>query len=217
MTSNEYTLRKHVLVFDRLRGRNNSSSTLSTGRSQITRTSHPFPVYPIDRGNRFFDEVVTSDSTAPLEGQPQDPTRLATPTMSEPSLLTSDNGVVVKDCGPDYTSANSYDPSGRPFLAGVPYLRLQLGLHLASGTPSFTNFTPEFTDTLDYVFIEGGSGSGTCRGQAVGQETPVVMVEKGAIAPMPEEGTLRAITPGLPSETFPSDHVSLVVDLSIMS
>lgn len=164
-----------------------------------------------------------SDSTTPLERQPQEPTRVATPTSSEPSLVTPDNGVVVEDCGPGFTSANAYDPSGRPFLAGVPYLRLQLGLQLASGIPSFTNFTPEFTDTLDYVFIEGGGGSGMGRGEAPGQETPVVMVEKGArgeteaVAPMPEERTLRAMTPGLPSETFPSDHVSLVVDLSIMS
>ncbi|CAN0396487.1 unnamed protein product [Laminaria digitata] len=81
-------------------------------------------------------------------------------------------------------------------------MRAQLGLELVSGTPSFTNFTPEFTDTLDYVFIEGGAGTGRRRGG----ET---------VAPMPEEGVLRAVTPGLPSETYPSDHVSLVVDLAL--
>lgn len=214
MTSNQYTRRNHA--FDRLRGKKMPHLPVDI---RISALPTPLFVYPIDRGNRFFDEVVTSDSTAPLERQLQEPTRLATPTMSEPSPLTSDNGVVVEDCGLDSTSANSYEPSGRPFLAGVPYLRLQLGLQLASGIPSFTNFTPEFTDTLDYVFIEGGGGSR----KAAGQETPVVIVEKGgrgeteAIAPMPGEGALRAITPGLPSETFPSDHVSLVVDLSIMS
>lgn len=36
----------------------------------------------------------------------------------------------------------------------------------------------------------------------------------GPVAPMLEEGTLRAVVPGLPSETIPSDHVSLVLDLS---
>ena len=118
----------------------------------------------------------------------------------------------------------------RPFLPGVPYLRVPLDLGLASGTPSFTNFTPEFTETLDYVFIEGGSksdnsgsagpaGGGSAGVPAAGAVLSVERAVDGggdeatAVAPMPEEAPLRAATPGLPSETFPSDHVSLVVDL----
>lgn len=114
-------------------------------------------------------------------------------------------------------------------------MRSQLGLKLVSGTPSFTNFTPEFTDTLDYVFIEGAAGLGRRKGEssdvAGSSERHVVLsVESSgaggrggggaaaaaaAVAPMPEEGVLRAMTPGLPSETYPSDHVSLVVDLEL--
>ncbi|CAN0448111.1 unnamed protein product, partial [Scytosiphon promiscuus] len=72
-------------------------------------------------------------------------------------------------------------------------LRSTLDLALASGTPAFTNFTPEFTETLDYVFVDGGRRE-----------------EKAAAG---SDGSTSATTPGLPSEAFPSDHVSLVVDL----
>ena len=117
-------------------------------------------------------------------------------------------------------------------------MRAQLGLELVSGTPSFTNFTPDFTDTLDYVFIEGGAELSRRRGESSdsagpGESKAVLSVEgrgagrggeegkaaavaaAAAVAPMPEEGELRAMTPGLPSETYPSDHVSLVVDLAL--
>ena len=49
------------------------------------------------------------------------------------------------------------------------------------------------------------------------EDDAVLRVEgAAAVAPMPEEGPLRATTPGLPSETFPSDHVSLAVDLELI-
>lgn len=136
----------------------------------------------------------------------------------------------------------------RPVIP-VPYLRMtRLALRLASGTPAFTNFTPEFTETLDWIFIDGGgvedggrnSGSsaavggacgsssssgdrsgrtgGTCDFLVLGRGSDSGMGDGGAghVAPMPEEGPLRALTPGLPSETYPSDHVSLVVDLELL-
>lgn len=107
-------------------------------------------------------------------------------------------------------------------------MRLQLGLELVSGAPAFTNFTPEFTETLDYVFIEGGARGDNGRKRDTKdtelENEAVLTVDDGgggevvrwaAVAPMPEEGPLRAMTPGLPSETFPSDHVSVVVDLAL--
>lgn len=141
-----------------------------------------------------------------------------------------------------------------PFLP-VPYIRSQLGLQLATGIPPFTNFTPEFTDTLDYVFIEpGGAGSGDGEGSqgacggggAQAPELPGGVDPEGrtsgatdgpllrvqgvtgaarsgapgaasAVAPFPEEAPLRALTPGLPTALFPSDHVSLLVDLELAS
>lgn len=113
---------------------------------------------------------------------------------------------------------------GRPFLPGVPYLRVPLGLELVSGAPSFTNFTPEFTELLNYVFIEGGrAGTGGTANSGGGgvltgaTEVAALRVEgEAAVAPMPQEAPLRAVTSGLPSKTFPSDHVSLVVDLELV-
>lgn len=140
------------------------------------------------------------------------------------------------------------DHHPRPAIP-VPYLRMtRLALRLASGTPAFTNFTPEFTETLDWVFIDGGgveeggrnSGSSAAIGGACGSSRnggdrsrqtegtcDVLVLGRGSdsggrdggtghVAPMPEEGPLRALTPGLPSETYPSDHVSLVVDLELL-
>lgn len=122
----------------------------------------------------------------------------------------------------------------------VPYLRLhRLAFEAASGSPPFTNFTPSFTETLDYIFIDGrgvegkarlderGGGGGVEEQNGLG-DVPILRLagsrgQAGAgtvegsvhVAPMPQERDLRAVTPGLPSETLPSDHVSLVVDLEL--
>lgn len=132
-------------------------------------------------------------------------------------------------CRPTTNNNGKHHP--RPQLP-VPYIRLGMKLELASGTPAFTNFTPEFTETLDYVFIEGGKGRILTRSPNVGfasgseervglkQEPRVLELDGreagvGGVAPMPEGEALRALTPGLPTETFPSDHVSLVLDLEL--
>lgn len=166
------------------------------------------------RGDRFFDEVAAS--TASAKGG------IAGATSSTPSDSTS--------CGAEATSPPSM---GQKLTTGlgdaaeepqhplpripVPYLRMQ-GLKLASGFPAFTNFTPEFTEPLDYVFIEGKDvsiGGGNNQGGHLLEIDGDEGRESEAVAPMPEEETLRRATPGLPSETFPSDHISLVVDLRL--
>lgn len=157
-----------------------------------------------NRGDRFFDDVSAAED--------------ATETDPAPLVSRTEEG-----------GKGISDPSAkqrRPMLAGVPYLRLQLGLKLASGVPPFTNFTPEFTETLDYIFIEEGANTrhvgagkksfsdGCSSIKKNGHHGAVLTVDEGeAVARMPEEGALRAVTPGLPSKTFPSDHVSLAVDL----
>lgn len=190
------------------------------------------------RGDRFFDEISASTDAAAAVAA------AAAPAPSEgggdgstPSPQDQGSPAASRDGTSDPIAA-SPQCAKRPFLAGVPYLRAPLDLTLASGTPPFTNFTPEFTETLDYVFIEGGSrgdgdgSAGAAGGSSSGGGIParaaegaVLRVERvvdggadaaaATTAPMPEEATLRAETPGLPSETFPSDHVSLVVDLAL--
>ncbi|CAM9309857.1 unnamed protein product [Pylaiella littoralis] len=173
-------------------------------------------------GDRFFDETSAAAGTAALSKKGGD-----VPTASPGSNTAGDASEPV-------VSPTTTTTTKRRFLQGVPYLRVPLGLELASGTPPFTNFTPDFTETLDYVFIEGGKKAGAQADPGSSNGSPARAVEEGflavegvgkdrggkgvdtaaaAIAPMPEEGPLRAITPGLPSEAFPSDHISLVVDL----
>lgn len=174
------------------------------------------------RGDRFFDETSAAAGTAALSKKGGD------------VLTASPGSNTAGDASEPVVSPTTTTTTKRRFLQGVPYLRVPLGLELASGTPPFTNFTPDFTETLDYVFIEGGKKGGAQADPGSSNGSPARAVEEGflavegagkdrggkgvdtaaaAIAPMPEEGSLRAITPGLPSEAFPSDHISLVVDL----
>ncbi|CAM9612878.1 unnamed protein product [Discosporangium mesarthrocarpum] len=146
------------------------------------------------RGDRFFN-------TEAFEGVNNSPGALGIEAPPPPPASQAGNlGVVAAGSDSDVLMG---DGLGNPAnLASqslpLPYLRLEAELVLASGMPPFTNFTPTFTETLDYVFVEKGA------------------VRLLGTAPMPEEDALRAVTPGLPSETFPSDHVSLVGDLQLL-
>ena len=64
----------------------------------------------------------------------------------------------------------------------------------AAGYPPFTNYTRDFKMTLDYIFVESDK------------------MEVVAIAPLPSENILSENI-ALPSIVFPSDHISLVVDV----
>ena len=76
----------------------------------------------------------------------------------------------------------------------APHLVLKSQLVSAAGLPAFTNYTRDFKDLLDYIFIEQSA------------------FEVVRVAPFPAEAILAAQT-ALPSEFFPSDHVAIAVDL----
>ncbi|KAG5184781.1 Endonuclease/exonuclease/phosphatase [Tribonema minus] len=86
------------------------------------------------------------------------------------------------------------DDEGGP-VSAIPTVALPLPLTNASGYPPYTNFTPAFTDTLDYIFADTDS------------------FEAVSSAPVPPEAELRAITVGLPYRGYPSDHVAVVADI----
>ncbi|XP_017758786.1 PREDICTED: 2',5'-phosphodiesterase 12-like [Eufriesea mexicana] len=69
-----------------------------------------------------------------------------------------------------------------------------LNLSSACGIPEYTNFTATFSGCLDYIFYQ----------------TDYLAVEQ--VIPIPSKETLKTYT-GLPSIVFPSDHLSLCVDL----
>lgn len=64
----------------------------------------------------------------------------------------------------------------------------------ACGTPIYTNYTPEFSGCLDYIFYEKNK------------------LEVEQVIPMPNDEEL-ALYVGLPSIVLPSDHISLCADL----
>ena len=77
-----------------------------------------------------------------------------------------------------------------------PSLSHNLRLMNLSGCPKYTNFTAGFQDCLDYVFISRDA------------------VNVHSVAPLPSYDDLTENI-ALPSMQFPSDHVSIVVDVSL--
>lgn len=75
-------------------------------------------------------------------------------------------------------------------------LTQDLCMSSACGTPQYTNYTPEFSGCLDYIFYEKDK------------------FEVEQIIPMPSKEELTLHT-GLPSVVFPSDHISLCADLKL--
>lgn len=78
----------------------------------------------------------------------------------------------------------------------VQGLNLEQDILLASacGTPTYTNFTAEFADCLDYIFYDTSS------------------LEVEQVIPFPSIDELKANV-ALPSVVFPSDHIALISDL----
>eukprot|EP01041_Mallomonas_annulata_P002814 gene2814-5536_t len=83
----------------------------------------------------------------------------------------------------------------------LPVLTHDLGLFSATGFPTYTNFTRGFQDLLDYIFIPCYSSSSSS-------------LNVVSVAPFPSYDVLIEEI-ALPSEVFPSDHLSVVIDLSI--
>lgn len=75
-------------------------------------------------------------------------------------------------------------------------LTQDLSMSSACGTPEYTNYTPEFSGCLDYIFYEKDK------------------FEVQQVVPMPSKEEIILHT-GLPSVVLPSDHVSLCVDLKL--
>ncbi|KAL0130432.1 hypothetical protein PUN28_002243 [Cardiocondyla obscurior] len=75
-------------------------------------------------------------------------------------------------------------------------LTQDLCMSSACGTPEYTNYTPEFSACLDYIFYEKDK------------------FEVEQVVPMPSKEELTLNT-GLPSVVFPSDHISLCADLKL--
>ncbi|CAK9807032.1 2',5'-phosphodiesterase 12 [Anthophora plagiata] len=90
----------------------------------------------------------------------------------------------------DHTDWNS-DPEEHVENVSIKH---NINLASACGTPEYTNYTATFSGCLDYIFYQLDN----------------LQVEQ--VIPMPSKEEL-AVHVGLPSIVFPSDHISLCVDL----
>lgn len=75
-------------------------------------------------------------------------------------------------------------------------LRHELNLDSACGFPKFTNFVPSFQACIDYIFYEKDR----------------LTVE--TVVPLPSQETLTALSAGIPSQVFPSDHIAMICEFS---
>ena len=109
------------------------------------------------------------------------------------AMNNSDVAEASNDC--NVIDATQLGEAAAKGSALTPALTNSLGLQSAAGFPQYTNFTGDFKDLLDYIFVP----------------TAVQAVE---VAPFP---TLEEFSENvaLPSMRFPSDHVSVAVDIAI--
>ena len=82
-------------------------------------------------------------------------------------------------------------------MSSLPSLSHDLDIISAAGFPPHSNYTRDFKDVLDYIYIEP-------------KQFKVVRV-----APFPSEEVLSRNT-ALPSCAFPSDHLAVIVDLEFV-
>lgn len=75
----------------------------------------------------------------------------------------------------------------------LPNLSHQYKFSTAAGYPKYTNYTRDFKDLLDYIFVDES-------------------IHIKRVFPFPDELVLSSEL-ALPSKSFPSDHISVVVDL----
>lgn len=98
--------------------------------------------------------------------------------------------LIIKKHIYDYHNDWESDPDQRIRMS----VKHDINLHSACGTPKYTNYTTTFSGCLDYIFYQ----------------TDHLEIEQ--VIPMPSEEELNLYT-ALPSVVFPSDHISLCVDL----
>ncbi|XP_047366288.1 2',5'-phosphodiesterase 12 isoform X1 [Vespa velutina] len=121
--------------------------------------------------------------------------------QSNVSILLCGDFNSVPDCGIYQLMTENYIPENYKDWSSnleetVKDVSLTYNIRFASacGTPIYTNYTPEFSGCLDYIFYQKNK------------------FEVEQVIPMPSNEELT-IHIGLPSIVLPSDHISLCADL----
>ncbi|XP_015601826.1 2',5'-phosphodiesterase 12 [Cephus cinctus] len=117
------------------------------------------------------------------------------------SILLCGDFNSVPECGIYQLMTKRYVPNDCKDWSSCPEeivenvsLSHSLSFDSACGTPEYTNYTAEFADCLDYIFYQTDN------------------LKVSQVIPMPSNEELKLHT-ALPSVVFPSDHISLCVDL----
>jgi mRNA deadenylase 3'-5' endonuclease subunit Ccr4 len=145
-----------------------------------------------------FDEISPSavqDSSSSSEKSSSKQIKKGTTRSSS----SNNNNGSTSDSNNDSNSNNSSSGSGSGSGSGsnvslLPTLSHDLNIVSAAGFPTHTNYTRDFKDLLDYIYIEPAH------------------FEILRVAPFPSEEVLSKHT-ALPSCAFPSDHLAVIVDL----
>ena len=95
------------------------------------------------------------------------------------------------------SSCSSSSSSSSSSVSLLPSLSHDLDIISAAGFPTHSNYTRDFKDVLDYIYMEP-------------KHFKVLRV-----APFPSEDILSKNT-ALPSCAFPSDHLAVIVDLEFV-
>ncbi|KAF7382815.1 hypothetical protein HZH66_013217 [Vespula vulgaris] len=121
--------------------------------------------------------------------------------QSNVSILLCGDFNSVPECGIYQLMTENYIPENYKDWSSnleetVKDVSLTYNVRFASacGTPIYTNYTPEFSGCLDYIFYEKNK------------------LEVEQVIPLPNDEEL-ALYVGLPSIVLPSDHISLCADL----
>ncbi|KAL2745648.1 hypothetical protein V1477_006039 [Vespula maculifrons] len=121
--------------------------------------------------------------------------------QSNVSILLCGDFNSVPECGIYQLMTENYIPENYKDWSSnleetVKGVSLTYNVRFASacGTPIYTNYTPEFSGCLDYIFYEKNK------------------LEVEQVIPLPNDEEL-ALYVGLPSIVLPSDHISLCADL----
>jgi mRNA deadenylase 3'-5' endonuclease subunit Ccr4 len=113
------------------------------------------------------------------------------------SSSNNDNGSTSTSNNESNSSSSGSGSGSGSNVSLLPTLTHDLDIVSAAGFPTHTNYTRDFKDLLDYIYIEPS-------------QFKILRV-----APFPSEEVLSKHT-ALPSCAFPSDHLAVIVDLEFI-
>ena len=140
----------------------------------------------LHRYTSFFPLGTSSSSSSPPPSSPSPPIPIDDSSLTEPNYSATDQARLDES----FSSLSLCDFSHS--------LNLRSAYATNSPEPAFTNFTPSWSGTIDYIFIQSHA------------------FRTLQVLDIPTEAQVTFEGGGLPNSVFPSDHVPLAVTLEIL-